>query len=111
MPTPLKAVRSHCLWCCNGSSNEVSLCTARACPLWPYRFGHRPDAAELVELATDPTPVYPSERPATRADLVADGATGLAMIRRRCIDCSGASAIAVKACRATDCALHPFRLG
>jgi hypothetical protein len=37
MPTPLKAIRSHCLWCCNGSANEVSLCTAKACPLHSYR--------------------------------------------------------------------------
>jgi hypothetical protein len=22
--TPLKAVRKHCLWCCNGSAKEVS---------------------------------------------------------------------------------------
>jgi hypothetical protein len=42
MPTPLKAIRSHCLWCCNSSANEVSLCTAKVCPLHPYRFGHRP---------------------------------------------------------------------
>ena len=45
--TPLKAVRSHCLGCCNGAA-EVALCTVTSCPLWPYRFGTRTRAHRIV---------------------------------------------------------------
>jgi hypothetical protein len=41
-PTPLRAVRLACLECCNGSANEVRQCVATSCPLWTFRFGHRP---------------------------------------------------------------------
>lgn len=34
--TPIKAIRAKCLDCCCGSSNEVKLCTAQRCALWPY---------------------------------------------------------------------------
>lgn len=38
----LKAVRAFCLECCGGSHKEVKLCPAQRCPLYAYRFGHRP---------------------------------------------------------------------
>ena len=34
-----KAIRLKCLDCCCGSSNEVSLCPSKECPLWRYRRG------------------------------------------------------------------------
>jgi len=37
--SPLKAIRTKCLTCCNDQSNEVKLCGATACPLYPLRFG------------------------------------------------------------------------
>lgn len=40
--TPMKAIRAKCLDCCCGSSVEVKLCPATDCPLFVYRFGHRP---------------------------------------------------------------------
>ena len=40
--TPIKAIRAKCLDCCAGQYNEVKLCPAEKCPLYPYRFGHRP---------------------------------------------------------------------
>ena len=40
--TPIKAIRAKCLDCCAGQSGEVKLCPAEKCPLYPYRFGHRP---------------------------------------------------------------------
>lgn len=46
---PLKAIRQHCLWCCNGSALDVAHCPARACPLWLYRFGRKPTPAMLAE--------------------------------------------------------------
>ena len=40
--TPVKAIRAKCLDCCCGQVQEVRLCTAQSCPLWPYRMGKRP---------------------------------------------------------------------
>ena len=34
--SPLKAIRANCLQCV-GSSNEVRLCTAKGCHLFPFR--------------------------------------------------------------------------
>lgn len=40
--TPIKAIRAKCLNCCCFQPAEVRKCTAKDCPLWPYRMGHRP---------------------------------------------------------------------
>ena len=52
----LKTIRKHCLLCCYGSPNEVSLCTGTTgnkdekCLLYPYRFGSDPNPnAKKVE--------------------------------------------------------------
>jgi len=36
----LKLIRSKCLDCSAGSSNEVRLCPVKDCPLWPFRLGN-----------------------------------------------------------------------
>lgn len=43
-----KAIRDYCLWCCNDQLQEVRLCPAQNCPLWPYRFSkvQRPEPPE-----------------------------------------------------------------
>lgn len=41
--TPIKAIRKKCLDCCCGSIKEVRECTVIKCPIYPYRFGRRPD--------------------------------------------------------------------
>ena len=41
--TPMKAIRAKCLDCCAGSAKAVRTCAAPNCPLFPYRFGHRPE--------------------------------------------------------------------
>ena len=109
--TPLKAVRRHCLSCCNGSANEVRLCLAKACPLWPFRHGHRPNAEDRAAVAD--RRLYPLERDLTGATFQG---SALRAIRLRCIDCSGNSDVEVRACKfgpghLTPCDLHPFRLG
>ena len=48
--SPIRAIRKHCLDCCNGSANVVKFCTcdglnSTRCYLWPYRFGMRPETA------------------------------------------------------------------
>jgi hypothetical protein len=106
--SPLKAVRAHCLWCCNQSADDVNHCAATRCPLHPYRFGRNPD---LPAVLLDTTLIHPAERPTTRTEAIAQGATALTMIRRRCLDCAQASAAEVKRCEATTCSLWPFRLG
>jgi hypothetical protein len=79
-PPTLKAVRRHCLDCCNGSAKEVELCPAKRCPLWTMRFGRRPDPAEYID---DPTKLYPLEVPITLGEFAAKGMSTLAAIRRR----------------------------
>jgi hypothetical protein len=37
------AIRKKCIDCSGGSRKEVRLCPVVACPLWPYRFGKRPE--------------------------------------------------------------------
>jgi hypothetical protein len=101
-PTPLKAARLHCLECCGGSANEVRLCPAASCALWPFRFGRRPNAEEKGVVAGLPT--YPLER-------CMAGASALRAARKRCIDCSGGTDAAVRACTFNDCALHRYRFG
>ena len=44
--SPLKALRARCRDCCAGSAHEVRLCTAVACPSWPFRMGRNPWRAE-----------------------------------------------------------------
>lgn len=47
--TPIKAIRLKCLECCCGQANEVKICHISDCPLWAYRFGHRPDEYPTYE--------------------------------------------------------------
>lgn len=46
--TPLKAIRLKCLDCCCGIIKEVRLCSAEKCPLFPYRFGHKPKEGNFI---------------------------------------------------------------
>src|SRR5258708_3805196 len=85
--TPLPALRLHCLECCNGNLAEVRAGWATACPLWLFRHGRNPTAAERAAVAG--RPVHPIER-----TLI--GTSGLKAIRRRCLDCSGNSEPAVR---------------
>jgi hypothetical protein len=107
--SPLRALRNHCQWCCNGSAHEVKLCSATSCPLWAFRLGHRPAAEEKAAAAE--VKLYPLERASMGAEFLAKGGTTLKAIRRRCLDCSGGSQVAANACAASDCDLHPFRKG
>lgn len=46
VPTPMRAIRAKCLECSNNSANEVKICPIKNCPLFPYRFGKRPQTAQ-----------------------------------------------------------------
>ena len=39
---PLEAIRRKCLDCCCHQQNEIRLCEAVKCPLWPFRAGRYP---------------------------------------------------------------------
>jgi hypothetical protein len=107
--TPLRALRRHCLWCCNGNPNEVRLCVSKSCPLWPFRFGHRPTDELKAEVGD--RILHPAERQITGKAFHDAGGTALRAIRLRCLDCRGASRSEVAGCWDTDCALDPFRFG
>ena len=104
--SPLKAVRAHCLGCCNGSSHEVSLCVSKSCPLWLFRFGHKPTPDEIEAVAD--VAVHPGEAVTSQAELHRYSA--LRAVRLRCVECSGGSVRAVAGCQASDCSLHEHRL-
>jgi hypothetical protein len=107
--SPLRTLRRYCLWCCNGSANEVRLCAAKRCPLWTFRFGNRATPEDKAVVADGK--LYPLERLLTGGEFHDNGGTALKAIRRRCIDCSGGSSIGANGCTASDCNLHPFRQG
>ena len=48
--TPIKAIRKKCLDCTCYQPKEVRLCTIIDCPIYPYRFGHRPDEETIDTL-------------------------------------------------------------
>ena len=103
---PLRAIRHYCLECA-GTSNEVALCVSTRCPLYLFRFGHRPSPADVASVASVET--HPCELPLTQED-IANGSR-LKAVRRKCLDCSGNSIAKVRNCQHTDCDLHPLRMG
>jgi len=40
--SPIKAIRAKCMDCCYDQREEVRLCPAKDCPLWPFRMGKNP---------------------------------------------------------------------
>lgn len=36
-----KAIREHCIWCCNDQPREVKLCPGTQCALYEYRLGRK----------------------------------------------------------------------
>ncbi len=49
--SPLRAIRKYCIDCCCGSYSEVRQCPDKACPLWRYRAGHRPESEYTEEVS------------------------------------------------------------
>ena len=40
--TAMQAIRKKCLDCMCGNQYEVRMCPCKECPLYEYRYGHRP---------------------------------------------------------------------
>jgi hypothetical protein len=106
---PLQAIRQRCLWCCKGSSQEVALCTAKACPSWSFRFGNKPADGIITEQGN--TLLHPLEWRMTAAEFHAKWHSPLKAIKRKCLDCSGASKSGVRNCAFNDCALARLPAG
>lgn len=53
--TPMRAIRAKCLDCTNGQVAEVRRCPCIGCPLFVYRFGHRPTegVSEAIKVEDD----------------------------------------------------------
>jgi hypothetical protein len=105
--SPLQAARRHCLWCCNGSTNEVRLCAATGYPMHPFRFGRRPTTEEVAAVAC--RNVHPFEDEITQGEFHIQGATALRAIRRRCLDCPRYSVKEIREGKFANCSLWPFR--
>ena len=85
MSTPIKSIRKYCLWCMNGSHEEIKNCTSGdECVLYLYRFGKRPKTKDRL------TPVK--------------------SIRKKCINCIE-SLPDIKNCIHDKCVLYPYRMG
>jgi len=80
-PSPLKAIRLHCLDCCLNQPQEVRLCGAGSCSSQPLRMGKR-----------------------------VEGIRPLSVIKEHCKECGGYEENP-KNCQVTDCKLYPFRTG
>lgn len=51
--TPIKAIRTKCLDCCNGQQKAVRECDIVSCALHEYRMGHRPKVEESPLMTVD----------------------------------------------------------
>lgn len=75
--SPLRALRMKCLDCCNGSAQEVRLCTAVDCPSWPFRMGRNPWTGPVSDARREQGRRLGLKRAAERAGPFSDnGQTG-----------------------------------
>jgi hypothetical protein len=47
LKTPVKAIRSYCNTCGDGTFKDIRLCPHEACSIFPYRMGKRPKQVAL----------------------------------------------------------------
>ena len=137
----LPTIRAYCRDCCGDSLRAVIWCTCDGlhsirCPLWPSRFGMRPEtvAARYHPGLIDPSAMPPESEPLERLPGTIRGAsrwfdqnTGQALpraekgpvlpiltpgraIRANCLQCSETRADVLN-CAHVDCPLHGHRMG
>lgn len=46
--TPLSQIRNFCISCMGGQPRLVKDCTAKSCPLYPYRTGHNTNSKRAM---------------------------------------------------------------
>ena len=81
--TPLKQIRKHCIYCMNGMTQEIPLCTSPKCPLFDYKMGKNESSPRK---------------------------SALKAIKEYCTDCSETGRSRSKS-PFIDCALYVFRNG
>lgn len=84
---PLRAIRGRCLDCRCWIPSEVRYCDIPACPVYPFRMGHKPQNSA--------TPLLPV----------------LKAIRLKCLDDCADQPKEVRLCVCKDCELYPYRFG
>ena len=47
--TPGKAIKQHCLWCCNGKRIEVQKCPTKNCLFYKHRLGKGRPSVKLIK--------------------------------------------------------------
>lgn len=52
LQNPVKAIRAKCLDCCGQQANEVKMCPAQDCPLYPFRLGKNPYRSSATRVYT-----------------------------------------------------------
>ena len=62
----MKAIRRKCLDCSAAQSIEVRRCVIPDCPLYPFRFGKRPDIEGVNRKKREMTPERLSQLDAAR---------------------------------------------
>lgn len=80
--TPLKSIRSQCLWCCDGQPSEVRNCPKTDCHFFKFRMGKKSEKGSLIKI-----------------------------IRKKCFDCGEGTVQAIAKCEFPYCPLFPYRLG
>ena len=70
--SPLRALRLKCLDCCNGSAQEVRLCTVVDCPSWPFRMGRNPWSGPVSDARREHGRRLGLKRATNRAEAVSD---------------------------------------
>jgi hypothetical protein len=61
--SPRQAIKAKCLDCCAWQREEVRLCTARGCPLWPLRPFQTPRGSHLPAGNPSPSDDFREEPP------------------------------------------------
>jgi len=80
--TPLKSIRSYCLWCCDRQAGEVRNCPKANCEFYKFRMGKKNEKGSLIKV-----------------------------IRKRCFDCGLGTKKSIAICNFENCPLFPYRKG
>lgn len=71
LTSPMKAIRAKCLDCCCDQREEVKMCPATTCPLYPFRLGKNPN--RKVRILTDEQRKAAAERLAKAREAKKEG--------------------------------------
>ena len=120
--TSIQAIKAFCCsgGCCE-SAQQAKQCPDTKCELYPFRLGHNPNRDGLgfvssknartrntFEIITEKKGKDTSTETKAAKQRVE---SPLKAIRAYCLGCCLGQPVEVAACPATECILHPFRMG